>query len=123
MITREFIKEFRSDFKKAVKELEEKHGVTIDLKNISFDNVSFRGPVEVKLKEVNGVSSEQVEFEKLCSLYGLAPSDYKKKITLPEGSFELIGFKTSSPKYCILLRRPDGRTVKGTRSLLETFKS
>ena len=41
------IKLFREDFKQAVKALEQKHGVSIALGNVSYDSNMFRGKMTV----------------------------------------------------------------------------
>jgi hypothetical protein len=48
-------KKFRTDFKKAVAELETQYGLTIDLSNISYTNTNFTTKLVAKSKEISKV--------------------------------------------------------------------
>ena len=110
MIDRQMLRNFRVDFAEAVKDLEAKYGIIIELGNIKFSIDNF----EAKLIAKEGDSKEDVneaEFRSYCRSYGLEPSDFDRRFTystLIGGDGEdyiIIGIKPSKRTYPIICRR------------------
>lgn len=112
-ITKSELKNFRNDFDAAVKALEEKYGVTVQLGNITFSEMKFTSKMTVTNKETkSGVSAEQAEFNDLAPMYGFEPSDYLKEFVQGGRTYTFVGFNPRAKKSPIKLRRDDGRGVK-----------
>jgi hypothetical protein len=95
------LKDFGTEFKKAVAELEAKIGVKIDLGNISFNDHQFTSKVTVTLVG-DGLDSAdakmKVEFERYALLFGLNKADYDKQFTYGGKRYKLKGVKPRSTK-------------------------
>lgn len=103
---------FRADFQEAVKSVEEKHGVKIDIGGIRYGAYDFTTTMTVT-KSDGGVDGKRKIFEQQCGSYGFDKDDYEKEFTLDKKRFQLVGFNPKSPKnccsiYCIT----DGKTYK-----------
>lgn len=116
MIDRQMLKNFRADFAEAVKDLEQKYGLVIDLGNIKFGYDHFEGKISCK----EGDSKEDVnfaEFKKYCSMYGLKPEDFDRRITLTDRGttqdYVITGIRPSKRKYPICLRKVSDGTNWG----------
>lgn len=96
------LREFRADFQQAVKSLQEKYGVVIEPKKITYDSSSFVFKVEV----LNGTNQEDIKkenFERYCELYGLEKSDYGRTFKQGSSEFKIIGIDLGRRKKCIEL--------------------
>ena len=110
MINKAILKEFREDFNKAIKPLQEKYGFDIKLGKINYCDDSFDGKLQVFDKS-KGESKEANEFEKYCHLYGLEKSDLGKTIVCNREEFIIVGLNPSKRKYCIqVVRLKDGKS-------------
>lgn len=119
MITKELLQNFRSDFAKAVEELEKQYGLVIKLGNITYGFDSFTGKIEVK----EGASKEEVakkDFEQNCSAVGLYPDDYLMTFTGSNGKkYQIIGVDLKKRKYPIIIRNVDtGETSRCTKNFI-----
>lgn len=103
-INQNTLKQFREDYEQAVKSLEEKYGVVIQAKNITYSDNSFHFKTEV----TNGESKAEIrkqDFEKYCSLYGLKPSDYLRSFEKEDNkAYAIIGINPNKRKYPIMIR-------------------
>lgn len=105
------LKNFRKDFKEAVKDLEEKYNLEINIGNITYSDVDFQTKLNAVLIK-DGKSVEQIEFEKYCEYYNLKPSDYNRKLkTQEKGTYYLIGFSPKARTYPYLARKKENNTV------------
>lgn len=111
MISKDMLVSFRKDFKEAVKQLEQQYGVEIKLGNISYNTNNFHGKMEV-FEISDGKNAEQLQFEKLCSLYGYKPSDYGREFVSQGDRFKLVGFKPQAQKFPYIGLRSDGKRFK-----------
>jgi len=106
---------FDKAFQEAVKGLEETFGVTIKQGGGSYSSTSFTSKLTVTTTEkVDGKDAEQVDFERLVSLYDeFTKDDYLKVVTIQGGKYELYGFNPKAPKNACKIRRiKDGRKFK-----------
>lgn len=93
---------FRKDVEEALEEVAKKHGITIESGKIKYQEYDFT--MELKAKKVNeGADVQKEKFERLCSLYGFAPEQYKVEFVSNGKLFQLVGFNTNKPKNCCSL--------------------
>ena len=120
-MTVETVRAFRNDFKEAVKQLEEKYHIVIDLGRITYDESSFRGQLTAK----DGGSKDEVlanDFNKHCRMFGLGPEDLNRRFNYKGEMYEIIGIKPSKRKYPILCRKiADDSTILFTTDVKKFF--
>lgn len=113
MFTKPELKNFREDFSSAVKELEKKYGVSIELGSITYTANDFHAKMEVKKNVVEGnISYDQAEFEKYCMIFGLTKDFYGKKFSMNGKTFTVSGINTKAHKMPVLATCDDGKTYK-----------
>jgi hypothetical protein len=116
MFTKPELKNFREDFQQAVKELETKYGVTIELGSISYTSNDFHAKMEVKKKVVEGiegnVSHDQFEFEKYCFFVGLTKDFYGKQFSMHGKTFTISGINPKAHKMPVIATCTDGKSYK-----------
>lgn len=99
------IANFRADFKNAVKPLEEKYGVIIEPRGVTYDNSHFYFKVEVQ----NGTNKEDINkeiFEKNCERFGLEKDDFGKVFKSSTGEeYQIIGLKPNKRKNVVLVKK------------------
>lgn len=103
------IKTISDEIKHALKAVAEKHNMNIDLGGITYSNIEFHTKLTVKLRELNGKSVDQIEFERYCMIFGFKPEDYLRIANKPgQGHlFRIVGFKPNSPKFSLLVEDVD----------------
>ena len=98
----QFLKNFRTEFKDAVKELEEKHGIVINLGNISYSSSDFTGKLEVRLDSVNPNQKYINTFKIWHKLYGLEEDMLNKSFRTNGKTLKFVGLDSKRTKYpCI----------------------
>ena len=101
---------FKTDFEKAMSELEKKYGVVVAMKSANIGDSSFTAKIEV----VNGtskVNAEKVKFEEdvvYFKEYGLTKNDYQKKFKIDGEVYSLVGFKSNARKNKFILCNSKG---------------
>ena len=98
----EFLKNFRTEFKDTVKELEEKHGIVINLGNISYSGSNFTGKLEVRLDSVSPNQKYIDTFKALYKLYGLEEDMLNKSFRTNGKTLKFVGLDSKKRNYpCI----------------------
>ena len=100
MIDKKMLQEFRNDFADAVKTLEQKYGIVIELGQISYTATSFDG----KIKCREGASKDDAnaaDFRHYCKMYGLDEDDYDRRFTYGGDEYVIVGIRPSKRKYPI----------------------
>lgn len=110
MIKKEMLGDFRRDFEEAMKALESKYDLKIDVGGITYDEWNQNLSVSVKAKDYRG--GEQATFNRYCNWYGFTPADYKRRFTERARTYEIVGFDTASKKYPIVVREVNTGTEK-----------
>lgn len=120
--------EFRTEFSKAVKDLEEKQGIVIDLGNISYNSERFTTRMTVINKEK--VKTEQEIEEEKFNSYANAFKRFYKMFNLPEDSLnktfidgrktlKFVGLDMKKRAYpCILVNVSSGSQYKTSAEAL-----
>lgn len=103
---------FRKDVEVALKEVEKKHGVSIECGRINYSALDFNMQLNVT-KDDGNTDGKRLLFEQDCMFYGFSKDDYEREFTANGKRFKLVGFNRKSPKnccsiYCIT----DGKTYK-----------
>ena len=109
--------EFRKDLKDCLSTIEQKYGLSLEAKSISYDETTFSFPVKAVVLE-SGKSVEQILFEKNCFKYGLTKEDFNAKIILGGEEYKLIGVNTRARKYPFILKKLDGTKIKADSTVL-----
>ena len=108
MINAQMLDNFRGDFAQAVKSLEQKYGIIIELGRITYGSDHFRASIECK-EGSDKDEAEERNFKKRCKYYGLMPEDYDRRITIKEKGVDvdyiITGIDESRRKYPIMIRR------------------
>ncbi len=113
MIDKKMLNDFRADFAEAMKALEQKYGLVIELKTIHFSYDSFDGKLEAK----EGASKEDVfkkEFERDCVAVGLVPEDYGQIFTQQSKQYKIVGIDLAKRKYPIIIEDINGKRMRCT---------
>lgn len=108
----EFLKNFRQDFKDAVKELEEKHGIVIHLGNISYNTNSFTSKIEVRLDSVSPNQKYIDTFKLLYKMYGLDEDMLNKSFMANGTSLKFVGLDSKKRNYPCICEGNNGKSYK-----------
>ena len=102
-------KAFRKDFDEAVINLRQKYNLTIDLKNITYDDNGFTAKIGARSKDA--LPKIVTDYLSVKDHYNLP--DIFTKFKDGYKDFEIIGYKRSARTYPILARcTQDGRNYK-----------
>lgn len=115
MITREKIRDMRKDIDAALKEVAEKHCVTIEAGNASYSSKSFSLKLNITENASDGstVSQGELDWEKSHWKFGLDKDLFGKTFKTNKGEYEIVGLKPRSYKYPVLGKSlKDGKTYK-----------
>lgn len=113
-INKEMLKNFREDFGKVAKLLENKYGLVIELNSsMTYSSKSitagFKAYVAEKDENGNTESFEKLEFNKLCGRYGFTPDDYMCDVSAGGNIYKLVGFKEKARKNKYIILGLDGK--------------
>ena len=110
MITPVMVDNFRTDFESAVKVLEQKYNVKVDLGSITYNSTSFRAKVTVNDKSANPaeVFAAKASKWKMCG-QGIKADWYGKFFTSSEGKkYKIVDLRPAA-KYCIIIEDAFGK--------------
>lgn len=109
-MTKTNLKNFREDFNKAMLELEEKYGVSVNMKNISYDANMFKFSTEVmnvdedakenKLMCSHDAFNEFVQRRGYLNLIG----KLGETVRMQGENFVIVGFKPRASKNAFIIR-------------------
>lgn len=101
-------KAFREDMKKALEAVENKHGIKMELGDISYSDVDFKFRITA-VKNNSNIDGRKALFEKYCSRFGFKPNDYEMPVIYNGEKYLLIGFNLRARKNCCnILKLSDG---------------
>ena len=95
---------FREDTKNALREVEKKYGLTMELGNIGYSDMEFKFSVTALKIGEQDIDSDQARFNYDCKAFGLKPEDYKAIVVINGKTFELIGFNPNGRKNVCKIR-------------------
>lgn len=93
-------KAFRADVESALKEVADKHQVTINCGNISYTDLDFTMKMKVVKNSTENGDGRKLLFERYCKMYGFEPTDYERVFYNASKGYKLVGFNLKSPKNC-----------------------
>jgi hypothetical protein len=111
-ITIEVLKNFRTDFAEAVKDLEEKYGVNISIGNISYTETSFHSKLEVTLDSVSPFKKYEDTFNILHQLYGLDKSTLGTTFKSNGITMKFVGLDSKKRNYPCICTGSNGKRYK-----------
>jgi len=111
-ISIEFLKNFRAEFKDAVKELEEKHGIVINLGSISYDSSHFTSKLEVRLDSISPNQKYIDTFNLLHKMYGLDEDMLNKSFMANGTTLKFVGLDSKKRNYPCICEGSNGKSYK-----------
>ena len=96
-------KEFRKDFAKAMKPLEQKYDIQAQIGNITYNPSEFR--TKLTCIKTSDVKTEKEEFEHLCERYGFQHDDYLTEFFIGRTKYVLIGFNPKARKNVCVIKQ------------------
>lgn len=113
-ITKETVQAFRKDFEKAMKELSEKHQLTVSLGTIRYDDKHLTGKITAYDTSNVGetVSNKATEFEAKAKIIGVDPTWYGRRFSSNGKMFTICNIKPSNRKYPIIAETSTGTSYK-----------
>ena len=101
------IKAIKQDVKLAMREIEEKHGVTFNFGNGTFDTTewSFKAKFVMDGKQGDAFANKAMRV-------GIDPTLYGKEIAIQGERFTIIDINPRAPKFPIIIKGADGRRLR-----------
>ena len=112
IFTKPVLKTLRTDIDAALAAVAAKHGITLDIGNISFDSNSFRTTLSAKSSDV-AVENDSSEFDRYAARFGIKKEAFNEMFSFQGDMFTVVGIKPRSTKYPLLAKqRSNGKTYK-----------
>ena len=108
--TKSGLKTIRASLNKAFREVEEAHGIKLNIGNISFDDTTFRTKLEASIVNEKGIveDRERTDFTKYATMFDLNPEWLDKEIVLNGRTFTITGLNTKASKNNIRIQAENG---------------
>lgn len=93
------LKTVREDINSALAEVAKKHGIELEIGNISFDALSFRTTLKASVKDgtadssLPGTAEMRTDFKRFASIFGLSESDLGKTFKQGRKEYTIVGMK------------------------------
>lgn len=112
IFTKTALNTIRTDLNAALAVVAAKHGITLDFKNISYSDNSFRTTLHGSSSE-SAVDNNKSEFERYAARFGINVTAFNETFINRGDTFTIVGIKPRSHKYPILAKqRSNGKTYK-----------
>jgi hypothetical protein len=111
IITKENLEKFKRDVKSALKEVEEKYGVTIDCAGASYDMNKFSMPLKVKNVSESGLD---VETQDAINYLPWFAKIYGKSFKEGRHTYKVVGYENHTKYSVKCIREKDGREFSFT---------
>lgn len=113
-INKETLNEFRRDLAKALKDVEEKYLIDLNLGSISYELNSFHATLTARKRGL-----DRAEWDWYSESYGLEKEDLGKMFKYNQHFYSIVGINRGS-KYPIKTQRDDGKSYDFTADLVKT---
>lgn len=93
--------EIEEEIRQALKPIGEARGIAFDVVNGSYgtDHMSVKvAGIEISTPSQDGKDFKQLEFEKVCRVFGFKPEDYGMEFKAEGAMYQLIGLKPNARK-------------------------
>jgi hypothetical protein len=104
----------RAEIDAALKQVAEKHGISLRAGNARFgpDNMSMKLEAAIISSDGQVKSPERTDFERHAAMFGFKADDLGATFPFRGTTYEIVGLKVRSRKYPVLGKRADGKTFK-----------
>jgi hypothetical protein len=108
--TKAGLKTIRASLNKAFREVEEAHGIKLNIGNISYENTTFRTTLKASIVNERGIveDRERTDFTKYATMFDLNPEWLDKEIVLNGRTFTITGLNTKASKNNIRIQAENG---------------
>tara|TARA_R110001599_G_scaffold69043_1_gene194459 strand:+ start:49 stop:495 length:447 start_codon:yes stop_codon:yes gene_type:complete len=108
--TKAGLKTIRASLNKAFREVEEAHGIKLNIGNISYEDTTFRTTLKASIVNEDGtVEDEQrKDFKKFATMFDLNPEWLDKEIVLNGRTFTITGLNRKASKNNIRIQAENG---------------
>ncbi len=110
------LKVFQPKFEKAVTEVIEAFGLTVEFSGGIFESSTFKPKITII---ASGADPDKEDFEAYAEMFGLKPDDYGKEFRNNGNTYTLAGLAPNRPKFPIIGERSDGKRFKFTTEIIE----
>jgi len=100
--TKDSLKVLRKDIDSALKSVADKHGLSLMLGNIRFNEESFTGKLEARVTDKPGETTMAADFRALAHSYGLSPSLLGQVLSINGKRYKIVGLKPRNRKYPVI---------------------
>lgn len=101
---RDEFNDFKVDLKEALKELEEKYSINVEIRGIHYNDVTFDCDLHIKKTDID---ADRFEWNKICEFYGLKAEYYNAVIEIDGKRYQLKSIDTRKRKYPIICSELD----------------
>ena len=108
--TKSGLKTIRASLNKAFREVEEAHGIKLNIGNISYENTTFRTTLKASIVNERGIveDRERTDFTKYATMFDLNPEWLDKEIVLNGRTFTITGLNRKASKNNIRIQAENG---------------
>jgi hypothetical protein len=108
--TKSGLKTIRASLNKAFREVEEAHGIKLNIGNISYEDTTFRTTLKASIVNERGIveDRERTDFTKYATMFDLNPEWLDKEIVLNGRTFTITGLNTKASKNNIRIQAENG---------------
>jgi len=112
IFTKSTIEVLRVEINTALREVEEAHGIKLNMGNISFDATMFRTKLEASIVNEKGIVEDRQrrDFTQYATMYDLNPEWLDKEIVLGDDTFTVTGLNTKASKNVVRIEKGNGQT-------------
>ena len=111
IFTKSTIEVRRVEINTALREVEEAHGIKLNMGNISFDATMFRTKLEASIVNEKGIVEDRQrrDFTQYATMYDLNPEWLDKEIVLGDDTFTVTGLNTKASKNVVRIEKDNGQ--------------
>ena len=108
--TKSGLKTIRASLNKAFREVEEAHGIKLNIGNISYEDTTFRTTLKASIVNERGIveDRERTDFTKYATMFDLNPEWLDKEIVLNGRTFTITGLNRKASKNNIRIQAENG---------------
>ena len=108
--TKAGLKTIRASLNKAFREVEEAHGIKLNIGNISYEDTTFRTTLKASIVNEDGTVEDEKrkDFKKFATMFDLNPEWLDKEIVLSGRTFTITGLNRKASKNNIRIQAENG---------------